>query len=138
LIDGASVVVKSDAAARQIQGEKPPDPDPDPDPDPEPEPGSGPAPGHDADADPDPPPPPPKGATRFFAVTSLDPRRVSRDADLIAAEIVTHLVGLVGANVEVKLEIRAEVPNGVPDNVVRTVTENAATLKFEQHGFEDE
>jgi hypothetical protein len=28
------------------------------------------------------------------------------------------------------------VPSGVPDDVVRTITENARTLKFEQHGFE--
>jgi predicted AAA+ superfamily ATPase len=74
---------------------------------------------------------------RFYAVTSLDPQRVSRDADQIATEVITHLVGLVGANVEVKLELTADVPDGVPDDVVRTVTENAKTLKFEQHAFEE-
>jgi hypothetical protein len=78
-----------------------------------------------------------KVVRRFFAVKSLDPQRVSRDADQIATEIVTHLVGLVGADVEVKVEITADVPDGVPDEVVRTVTENAKTLKFEQHGFEE-
>ena len=82
-------------------------------------------------------PPAEKVPRRFFAVKSLDAQRVSRDADQIANEIVTHLVGLVGANVEVKLEITADVPDGVPDDVVRTVTENAKTLKFEQHGFEE-
>jgi hypothetical protein len=76
-------------------------------------------------------------ALRFFGVQTLDPQRVSRDADQIASEIITHLVGLVGANVEVKLEITAVVPGGVPEGVVRTVTENAKTLKFEQHGFEE-
>jgi hypothetical protein len=30
------------------------------------------------------------------------------------------------------------VPNGVPDDVVRTVSENARTLKFTDHGFEDD
>jgi hypothetical protein len=40
--------------------------------------------------------------------------------------------------VEVTLEIRAEVAEGVPDDVVRTVTENAATLKFSSQGFEEE
>jgi hypothetical protein len=73
---------------------------------------------------------------RFFAVKSLDPQRVSRDADQIATEVITHLVGLVGAEVVVEIEISAEVPSGVPDDVVRTITENARTLKFEQHGFE--
>jgi hypothetical protein len=47
-------------------------------------------------------------------------------------------VGLVGANVAVRLEVTAEVPEGVPDDVARTVTENAKTLKFDQHGFERE
>jgi hypothetical protein len=44
----------------------------------------------------------------------------------------------VGANVKVTLDIEAEVPGGVPDNVVRIVTENGRTLKFTTHGFEDE
>jgi hypothetical protein len=51
---------------------------------------------------------------------------------------VSYLVGLVGSDVEVKLEISADVPSGVPEDPVRTVTENAQTLKFEQHGFEEE
>jgi hypothetical protein len=37
----------------------------------------------------------------------------------------------------VKLEITADVPASIPDDVVRTVTENAKTLKFDQHGFEE-
>ena len=44
----------------------------------------------------------------------------------------------MGANVKVTLDIEAEVPGGVPDNVVRIVTENGRTLKFTTHGFEDE
>lgn len=36
------------------------------------------------------------------------------------------------------LEIEAEVPNGALDNVVRIVTENCRTLKFDGHGFERE
>ena len=38
----------------------------------------------------------------------------------------------------VTLEIEAEIPSGVPDNVVRTVTENSRTLKFTSQGFEKE
>jgi hypothetical protein len=45
---------------------------------------------------------------------------------------------LVGAHVTVTLEIEANVPTGVPDHVVRTVTENARTLKFKSQGFEAE
>lgn len=32
----------------------------------------------------------------------------------------------------------AELPDGAPDHVVRTVTENCRTLKFGTHGFERE
>ena len=42
------------------------------------------------------------------------------------------------ADVEITLEIHATVPEGIPDNVVRTISENAATLKFDQFGFEEE
>jgi hypothetical protein len=38
----------------------------------------------------------------------------------------------------VTVEIEAEIPNGVPDNVVRTVTENSRTLGFTSQGFEAE
>jgi len=38
----------------------------------------------------------------------------------------------------VTLEIDAEIPDGAPEHVVRTVTENSRTLKLESHGFEEE
>ena len=56
----------------------------------------------------------------------------------MAEEVVAHLAGLVGAKVRVTLEIEAEAPAGIPDNVVRIVTENANVLKFESQGFERE
>lgn len=80
-------------------------------------------------------PPRPK---RFHGSVILDPARVGRDASQIADEVITHLVGLVGSSVRVTLEIEADIPIGVPVNVVRTVTENSRTLKFTSHGFEKE
>jgi predicted AAA+ superfamily ATPase len=77
-------------------------------------------------------------ARRFHGTVALEPTRVGRDAGRIADEVVSHLAGLVGAQVTVTLEIDADVPAGVPDNVVRTVTENARTLKFKSQGFETE
>jgi len=53
------------------------------------------------------------------------------DASKVADEVITHLAGLLGAQVKVTLEIEADVPAGVPENVVRTVTENSRTLKFD-------
>ncbi|MCG8554136.1 MAG: Swt1 family HEPN domain-containing protein [Proteobacteria bacterium] len=75
---------------------------------------------------------------RFHGTVTLDATRVGRDASRVADEVVTHLAGLVGAEVKVTLEIEANVPAGVPENVVRTVTENSRTLKFTTHGFEKE
>ena len=75
---------------------------------------------------------------RFHGTVELDAERVGRDAGRIADEVISHLSGLVGANVKVTLEIEAEIPNGAPDNVVRTVTENSRTLKFTNQGFEKE
>jgi hypothetical protein len=75
---------------------------------------------------------------RFHGSVTLNPARVGRDAGVIAEEVISHLAGLVGANVTVTLEIEAEVPNGAPENVVRTVTENSRALKFTTHGFESD
>ena len=49
-----------------------------------------------------------------------------------------HLEWLVGADVRVTLEIDARIPNGAPETVVRIVTENCRTLKFDSQGFEKE
>lgn len=75
---------------------------------------------------------------RFFGVVTVDSERLGRDAGQIAQEVVGHLQALPGARVTVQLEIAAEIPEGAPENVVRTVSENARTLKFEQQGFEAE
>ena len=75
---------------------------------------------------------------RFFGTVTLDPTRVGRDAGRIAEEVISHLVGQVGADVTVRLEIAADLPKGASDQVVRTVTENSRTLKFDTHGFERE
>jgi hypothetical protein len=69
---------------------------------------------------------------------TLDPERAGRDAAQIASEVIAHLTGLVGSQVRVTLEIAADVPNGVPENVVRIVTENGRTLKFDAQGFESD
>jgi len=75
---------------------------------------------------------------RFHGTVTLDPHRVGRDAAKIAEEVIAHISSMIGADVTVRLDIEAIVPSGVPDNVVRTVTENARTLKFKSHGFEAE
>jgi hypothetical protein len=73
---------------------------------------------------------------RFHGTVILDTARVGRDASRINEEVIAHLSGLVGAKVTVTLEVEAEIPDGAPDHVVRTVTENSRVLKFESLGFE--
>jgi hypothetical protein len=68
----------------------------------------------------------------------LDPQRPGRDASRVADEVIAHLTAIIGARVRVTLEIEAEIPDGASDGVVRIVTENSRTLRFESHGFEAE
>ena len=121
--ESAGLLVKPDVAGPQMDAETPVLP-----PDPGPDPGPGPS----------PPPPPDHKLRRFHGTVSLDPERVGRDASLIADEVISHLSGLVGAKVRVVLEVEAEIPDGAPENVVRTVTENSRTLRFDSQGFEAE
>ncbi len=75
---------------------------------------------------------------RFHGTVALDPTRVTRDVGTIANEVIAHLAGVDGAEVTVTLEIEASIPNGASEQLVRTVSENSRTLKFESFGFEEE
>lgn len=128
LIDSASQVVKPEAARRQLDLEVLPGTTP---PTPADEGRT-----HEDEATPA-PAPPASVVGRYYGSVALDPQRAARDVGVIADEVLKHLVGILGAKVEVTLQIEAEFPEGVPDDIVRTVTENSQTLKFEQHGFEE-
>ncbi|EKQ69986.1 putative ATPase (AAA+ superfamily) [Leptolyngbyaceae cyanobacterium JSC-12] len=73
---------------------------------------------------------------RFYGNIELDAMRINRDASAIANEVIQHLTALPGATVKITLEIDAEIPDGVPDDVARTVMENCRTLKFNRQSFE--
>ncbi|HEV3262710.1 MAG TPA: DUF499 domain-containing protein, partial [Gemmataceae bacterium] len=81
-------------------------------------------------------PPAPK-LGRFHASASLDALRLGRDAARIAEEVVQHFTGIIGATIEIALEIQAELPEGASDKLVRDITENCRTLKFTSYGFEE-
>ncbi len=74
--------------------------------------------------------------TTFFGSVDLDALRLSSSASQVGSEVVQHLAALLGADVKVRLEIEAHLPGGVPEHVLRTVTENARTLKFRTAEFE--
>jgi hypothetical protein len=69
---------------------------------------------------------------RFHGTVRVDSTRVVRIAD----EVIAHLSGQMGADVTVTIEIEARLPNGATDPLMRTVTENSRTLKFDSFGFE--
>jgi hypothetical protein len=100
--DSAGLLVKPDIACRQLDSETP-------------KPGV-PVPGRAPDAGGGPfkgktdPIEPVPAVRRFFGTMTLDPTRVGRDAGRIAEEVISHLVGQVGADVTVKLEISADLP----------------------------
>jgi predicted AAA+ superfamily ATPase len=76
---------------------------------------------------------------RFHGSVQIDARRMGSAAGTIMEEVVKHLAGLNGAHVQVTLEIQATFPHDVPDYVIRTVTENCRTLRFDNStGFEEE
>ena len=74
---------------------------------------------------------------RFHGTVELNSARMGRDAGRIADEVLSHLTGIVGAKSKITLEIDIEVPTGIPEEKVRIVSENANTLKFKGHGFEE-
>ena len=77
------------------------------------------------------------GLRRFHGSATVNATRLSRDVDAIATSVVQHLAGLLDAKVKITIEIEADMPSGAPENVVRTVTENCRTLKFDSQGFEE-
>jgi predicted AAA+ superfamily ATPase len=141
VIDSESLLVKPEVAAAQLDAERPP---------------TAPAASGQDTTSPatggnEPPVSPPgspiTGATtlappvpqvrRFHGSVKLDALRLGRDASRIAEEVVQHLSAIVGANVQITLDIQAELPQSASDKLVRDVTENCRTLKFDDYGFEE-
>lgn len=140
-IEGDSLVVKPDVAAEQLckdaeaqrqagdtgAGTPPTD---------QGQPADGEQLGGDAPLSPTPPAAP--VYRRFHGSVQLDSLRVGRDAGRIADEVIQHLTKLVGADVQVTLEIQAQLQDSASDKTIRDVTENCRTLRFDTFGFEEE
>lgn len=76
--------------------------------------------------------------TRYHGSVTLNEMRPGRDVSQIADEVISHLVGLLGADVKLTLSIDAKIPKGISKNVVRTVIENSRSLNFDDAAFENE
>jgi hypothetical protein len=103
-----------------------PNSDPEPGPNtPEPQPTPRPSP-----TNPQPEPTPEPNPKRFSGAVMLSADRPARDMHQIVEAIVEQLTTMPGAEVSLRLEIDAEVPDGFDRAKVRTLIENAATLGF--------
>ncbi len=68
--------------------------------------------------------------TRFQGTVMISSDRPARDIHQVVEAIIEQLTTIPGASVELKLEIDAEVPNGIDKSRSRTLLENASTLGF--------
>ncbi|MBW4976067.1 MAG: DUF499 domain-containing protein [Beijerinckiaceae bacterium] len=81
-------------------------------------------------------PPQEKKPTRFSGTVMISPDRPARDIHQIVEAIVEQLTTLPGSQVKLRLEIEAEVPEGLERSKVRTLVENANTLGFIEKSLE--
>jgi predicted AAA+ superfamily ATPase len=88
-----------------------------------------------ADGTPDTPAPERK-PTRFFGTVMISAERPAREIHQIVEAIVEQLTTIPGSAVTLKLEIDADVPNGLDRAKVRTLIENANTLGFIEKSIE--
>jgi len=68
--------------------------------------------------------------TRFRGAVLLSSDRPARDMHQIVEAVIEQLTTIPGSQVELKLEIDAEIPSGLDKSKVRTILENANTLGF--------
>lgn len=74
--------------------------------------------------------------TRYFGAKTLNSAKIALDFKNIADEIINNLRH-DDTQLTVRIEIEAENLAGFDESQIRTVEENANTLKFDQSGFED-
>jgi hypothetical protein len=131
VIDGDSVIIKPDIAeTHRPAPAQPADPTPGTPPSNTP---SGPG-GQPTETSPT--PPVERNPTRFSGTVMISPERPARDMHQIVEAIVEQLTTLPGSKVTLRLEIDAEVPNGLDRAKVRTLVENANTLGFAEKSIE--
>jgi len=73
----------------------------------------------------------------FYMTAQLDNTRINRDVQRLIEEVISHVTNVDGAHAEVSLEVNITTPNGLPPQVVRTVSENCRTLKVQSWGFDE-
>lgn len=75
--------------------------------------------------------------TRFYMSAPLDTTRIGRDVQKLVEEVISHLTSADGARVSVTLELNVTAPEGLSQQVVRTISENCRTMKIPSFGFDE-
>lgn len=81
---------------------------------------------------------PVKKNTHFYGSVRIDANKLGSTAGTINQEVLQHLNKLSGVEITVMLDIQVKIPDGVPDEVARTIRENCRTLKFDSIEFGEE
>ena len=76
-----------------------------------------------------------KKNTHFFGSVKIDANKLGSTAGTINTEVLQHLSKLTGAQVNITLDIQVSIPDGVPDDIARTIRENCKVLKFDNSEF---
>lgn len=84
------------------------------------------------------PSPEAKKNTHFYMSAKLDNTRIGRDVQRLVEEVINHLTSVDGCQVDISLELNAKAPDGLSQQIVRTISENCQTLRVTNFGFDDE
>ena len=71
-------------------------------------------------------------AATFRGTVSISTEIPARAFDRVLEHVVEQLTSIEGADVNLTLEITAEIPSGIDNNKRRTLLENAANLGFSE------
>ncbi|GHS93871.1 hypothetical protein AGMMS50276_05310 [Synergistales bacterium] len=84
------------------------------------------------------PPAPRTPKNKHFSMSvQLDNTRIGKEVQKLVEEVISHLTTSDGARVEISLEVNVESPNGLSQQVVRTVSENCRTLRVRNFEFNE-
>lgn len=75
--------------------------------------------------------------THFYMSAQLDTTRIGRDVQRLVEEVIRHLSAVDGTQMEVSLELEVKSSDGIPQDIVRTVSENCRTMKVKTFEFND-
>jgi len=76
-------------------------------------------------------------ARRFVGSAPISGDRYSGDFAKIAAEVIANLAAAPGVKLTLNISIDAVAPGGFTEQQIRTIRENASTLKFTTNEFEE-